>query len=101
MVDLITAACGGFLAGWIFRARLERRLSRWQRHVPYSSAAIAWRAIHEDPAEVRSKIVNPLAWDEGSVQRGNGSGGPLPRGSNPPPPGRKPEPPCNPPPHNP
>jgi hypothetical protein len=59
---------------------------RWRRP-PYSSAAIAFRATAEDAAKVRSKIVNPLVWedppeqfirmDEGPVQRGNGSGGPT------------------------
>ena len=68
----------GAIAGFWFGVR-------WRRP-PYSSAAIAFRATAEDAAKVRSKIVNPLVWedprfgvpwDEGLVQRGNGSGGPT------------------------
>jgi hypothetical protein len=38
--------------------------SERRRRRPYSSAAIAFRATAEDAAKVRSKIVNPLAWED-------------------------------------
>lgn len=68
------------------RFRFYREFLR-RHHQPYSSAAIAFRATAEGAAKGRSKIVNPLVWedppeqfirmDEGRVARGNGSGGPT------------------------
>lgn len=62
------AACAGFAAGWFCKAALERRQAaialrdraRALANPPYSSAAIAWGAMHEESATHSRGIIGPL-----------------------------------------
>ena len=91
MIDPVFSWALGVFAGavvgfWIGRWWPPRDpFNRWWRHSPYSTAAIALRALAEESPTV-GRIIDPL--DERRAQRGNGHGGPttpkpgiIPRGT--------------------
>lgn len=84
MIDIsiaIAAACAGFAAGWICWTAVEQRQSYWldycrrrrslRRPGPYSIRAEGFCI----PPETDPRFGVP--WEEGTVQRGNGHGGPT------------------------
>jgi hypothetical protein len=99
MIELIAAAFGWFVLGWACRGIQFERLGCNSNGncvplppaPPYSSAAIAWRdaetqrdandtARAKHAAELYAKFIDPslgVPWEEGHIQRGNGSGGPT------------------------
>lgn len=72
MIEIITAICGGFLAGWLM-GRLDRetqddpgrRINHENKRGPVGPRPRKWRDVR------------PIRRDEGRVQRGNGAGGPT------------------------
>lgn len=78
MIEIITAACGGFLAGWLV-GRLDRdtqddwrrRFNHENRNRPSGPPPLKLRRREPDPPEQFIRM------DEGRVQRGNANGGPT------------------------
>lgn len=114
MFELFTATCSGFLAGWISRAWMESRIKtlRTSGHYgncqdfPPAPPRPGYRRVYFNsptqvaecggPCEAGPEHCNcgalwrdePIRLDPGSVQRGNGNGGPstpkpdiIPRGT--------------------
>ena len=86
MVELIAATCGGFLAGWICRGLQLERLGRNSNgNCEPMPPAPDWRRSfsHENfnrpdgPPPLKFRRSEPIRFDEGHTQRGNGHGGPT------------------------